>query len=392
MKYDFDEIIERRGTNSAKWDFGPALFGNPEALPMWVADTDFRIPPAVQKALADRVGHGVFGYTLKDDGYGQSVTGWLKRRHGWVVDPEHLAYSPGVLAGISVCLEAFSDTGDGILVQPPTYQPFVHLIRDNRRTLVESPLRLAGDRYEMDFKDLENKLSDPAVKVMILCSPHNPVGRVWTLEELTRLGDLCLRHRVVVVSDEIHCDLVLKNHRHIPFASVSDAFAANSATLMSASKTFNIADLHHAVAVLPDMEKRTTYENILQARRISMMSSLGIEATRAAYDHGAEYLEALLDYIGENLGLLREFITARVPLIKVIPPEATYLVWLDFRELGLDHEALLLFLVNKARVALEPGQWFGPTGRGFMRVNIGCPRAVLQDALTRIERAVNTGR
>ncbi|MBU2551857.1 MAG: pyridoxal phosphate-dependent aminotransferase [Proteobacteria bacterium] len=388
MKYDFDEIIDRRNTDSAKWDAVGLRFGNENAWPMWVADTDFRSPRPVLEALEARVRHGVFGYTYSGPAYNQSLAAWMRERHGWAPDETWVSLAPGVLAGLVMCLEAFTEPGDGVLLQTPVYYPFFSVIRDNGRRMVKSDLGFAAGRYEMDLGDLEDRVRSENVKALILCSPHNPIGRAWSREELTRLGEICLEYGVFVLSDEIHSDLVYPPLRHVPFASISDEFAQNSMTAVSTSKTFNLPALQDAAIIIPDPERRRKYEDLLKARKMAMRNVLGMAASEAAWRHGRDYLDQLLEYLKGNLEFAKAFLAERAPEIRVVEPEATYLVWLDCRALDLDHRALSDFMTHQAEVALDPGHWFGEPGRGFMRMNIGCPRSTLARGLERLAKAV----
>jgi cystathionine beta-lyase len=363
-------------------------FGVDDALPMWVADMDFASPPEVIEALRRRVEHGVFGYTVMTDSYREALVGWLARRHRWTIEPGWISHAPGVVPALAMLIEAYTEPGDKVLIQPPVYYPFERVIRQNGRQVVYNPLRERNGRYEMDFDDLDVKL-DGSVKLMILCSPHNPVGRVWTADELRRLGTLCRERGVFVIADEIHGDLVYSGHVHTPFASLDPAFAQCSATCVAPSKTFNLPGLHTAMVVIPDARRRHAYEQVLQRWSVGSLNPFGMVAAEAAYRHGDAWLDALLAYLAGNLDMMQQVLYERIPELRMVRPEGTYLVWLDCRGLGLPDKELEAFFLHKARVAFNPGRIFGPGGEGFMRVNIGMPRALVEEALDRIERAVS---
>lgn len=389
MKYDFDKIINRDNTNSMKWNFNKELFGSEDVLPMWVADMDFSVPPAIVDAIKKRAEHGIFGYSGPDDEYYNSVIGWMKKRHNWNIEKDWFAFTPGVVPGIYWFIRAFTHPGDKVILQPPVYYPFYSAIKLNGCEVVLNPLKFENDRYLMDFDDLESKF-DSRVKLLILCSPHNPIGRVWGKEELMRLGEICIKHGVIVISDEIHEDLVYKEYKHIPFASISDEFAQNSVTCTAPSKTFNLAGLQTSNFIVPNSKIRTEFKNMLENNAIMFPNTFGIVALQAAYEHGEEWLDELLDYLHGNLDFLLRYIKENIPKIKVINPEGTYLVWLDCRELGMDPIALKNFMLEKAKVALDDGYVFGQGGEGFERLNIACPRSLLEEGLNRIAKAVNS--
>jgi cystathionine beta-lyase len=400
MRYDFDREISRRGTSAVKWEFiqeGPDLlqwehtdefFGPDRILPMWVADMDFRSPEPVVTALVARAEHGIYGYTEKSDGYYQSVVGWMKRRHGWRVAPEWICTTPGVVPALNMLVRTFLSPGEKVLIQRPVYYPFFSAIENNGGEIVSNSLVLDNGRYGMDFDDLEVKAQDPQVKMAILCSPHNPVGRVWTREELSRFGDICLRNNVLVVSDEIHGDLIYKGYAFTTFASISKDIAQSAVICTAPSKTFNMAGLQTSNIIIPNADLRAQFEKTLQSNGLFGISVLGIVATEAAYNHGEEWLEQVLDYIEVNLRYLDEYVRDNIPQISVIPPEGTYLVWLDCRRLGLGKWDLKHLMLKEARVYLDEGFIFGPEGEGFERINIACPRSILGEALERICNAI----
>ena len=384
MKYDFDEIIPRRGTNSYKWDSA----AEEGVLPMWVADMDFRTAPPVVDALQRRVSHGIFGYTRVPDAYYEAVTHWFGRRHGWHIEREWMIYTSGVVPAISAVIKALTEPGDKVLVQTPVYNCFFSSIRNNGCEVVSSPLNPVGRTFVADYEDLERKAADERVKILLLCNPHNPAGRVWTREELTRIGEICLRHHVVVLSDEIHCELVLPGHEYTPFASISETFLQHSVTCVSPSKAFNIAGLQIANIVSADEEVRRKIDRAINVNEVCDVNPFGVLATMAAYNEGEEWLLQLLDYLGGNYLYMKTFCEAELPEFPIAELEGTYLVWMDCRRLGLPSEELERQLVRDARLWLNAGTMYGAEGEGFMRWNIACPRAVVRDGLERFRRFV----
>lgn len=377
--YDFDCIIPRRNTNSYKWDGAE----NPDVLPMWVADMDFKTAPAIIEALKNRVEHGIFGYTKVPDEYYASIIDWFKSRHGWKIEKDWIIYTSGVVPAISATIKALTSPGDKVLVQTPVYNCFFSSIRNNGCEAVESPLIPDGNTYRMDFEDLERRTADPGVKLFLLCSPHNPVGRVWTEEELRRAGEICRRNGVIVLSDEIHCELVYKGHRHIPFASISEDFLANSVTFFSPSKSFNIAGLQMANIVSSDETVRKKIDKAININEVCDINTFAVISSVAAYREGGEWLDSLLDYLHGNYEFMRDFCRKHLPDFPIAELEGTYLVWMDCRKLGLGSEALEEALIQDARLWLNAGKMYGTAGEGFMRWNIACPRAVLEDGLNR---------
>lgn len=387
MSSIFDEIIERRNTDSLKWDYCRQRFGRADILPMWVADMDFKSPAPIAEAIIRRAEHGVFGYTEASEKLSDALAGWLKRRHNWVIDNGWIVHSPGVVTSVNTAILAFTNPGDRVLMQTPIYYPFYSSIKDNERELVVNPLRNNNGYYEMDFADLEKKLADD-VRIMILCSPHNPIGRVWKLHELEELLRLCRKYDVILVSDEIHSDLVFKGHKHIPAASLSEEALKNCVTLISPTKTFNIAGLSVSVALIPDTGLKRKFRSTLNKNGAGMLNIFGLEAAIAAYTYCEEWLDELLVYLEGNLDMLVKYFQNNIPQIKVIRPEATYLAWLDCNELPVPAEKLKEFFVNEAGVGLNDGVTFGKEGHGFQRLNFACQRTVLEDGLERIRNAV----
>lgn len=380
-------MIERRGTGASKWDGLPSRFGVEDAIPMWVADMDFASPPAVVEALTKRAQHGLYGYTLKPGEYDAAIAAWLQRRHGWQTDPAWFSFSPGVVSGLSLVTHTFTDPGDRIIIQPPVYYPFARVINGLGRQVVENPLRYADGRYTMDFEDLERKVAGGA-RMIILCSPHNPVGRVWTEDELRRLGEICIRGGVLVASDEIHSDLIFRGYRHTPFATLGTDFAAHSVTLIAPSKTFNLAGLRSSVVIAPNPDLHARYEATMASLALGGSNLFGALALTVAYRDGEEWLEQLLDYLQGNRDLLMQRLAERIPAIRTVPPEGTYLAWLDCKELGLEDKALDEFFLKKARIAPDEGHIFGQGGSGFQRLNLALPRSLLRTALDQLEAAV----
>ncbi len=382
-KTAFDQIIERRGTGSMKWDLA-----EPDLLPLWVADMDFEAPAAVKEALFERARHGIFGYGAPAPGCDEAVVGWLRRRQGWSVAAEQLSFCPGVIPAVSLLIRLFTLPGEGVIVQTPVYYPFYDCISRNGRRIVENPLAFDGKRYVMDFDDLERKAADSRTTAVILCSPHNPVGRVWTEEELRRFGEICLRHGLFVIADEIHGDLVYRPNRQIPFASLDEAFAASSALCIAPSKTFNLAGLQFSMVVIADKQRRERFRDGLLALGLKRPNVFAQVAAEAAYLHGEPWLEDLLAYLEGNIAFLRDFLARRLPELRLIEPEGTYLAWIDCRALGLSSQELEALMLREARVWLDEGYIFGDAGAGFERIVLACPRKVLEEALMRIEKAV----
>lgn len=378
MKYDFDKTIDRRATNSYKWDSAPE-----GVLPMWVADMDFRTAPAIIDALQKRVAHGIFGYTRVPDAYYDAVTSWFSRRHGWDIDREWIIYTSGVVPAVSAVIKALTVPGDKVIVQTPVYNCFFSSIRNNGCEIVSNPLRRTADTYEMDFDALERCAADPRAKVMLLCNPHNPAGRVWTPDELTRLGNICLRNGVTVVADEIHCELVYQGFKYTPFASLSDAFLHRSVTCLSPSKAFNIAGLQIANIVAFDNDLRSRIDKAININEVCDVNPFGVAATIAAYNEGEEWLNQLVDYLHGNYEAMAEFCRRELPEFPITRLEGTYLVWMDCSSLGMPSDVLEHALLDDARLWLNAGTMYGAEGEGYMRWNIACPRSVMLDGLNR---------
>ena len=387
MQYDFDTPIDRTHTWSIKHDFKKENGKADDILPLWVADMDFRSPDSVVEALKKAVDHGIFGYSRADESYFDAVAAWYQKRHHLTLQPEWMTCTPGIVFALSIAVRAFTQEGDAVLIQPPVYHPFSRAILRNKRTLVENPLVLKDGHYEMALEDLEQKVLDEHVKLMILCNPHNPVGRVWTREELTALADICLRHHVYVISDEIHGDFVWRGHEQTPYASISEEACLHSMMCTAPSKTFNLAGMATSNLFIPDPEMRRKFRSELLDVGQENMNRLGLFACRAAYEGGGEWLDQLIGYLAGNLALVRDFCKNRVPQIQLIEPEGTYLAWLDCRELGMTDDELMAFFSDDAKVWLDPGTHSGEQGSGFMRFNLGSSRSVIAQALDQIEAA-----
>lgn len=375
MKYDFDEIIPRRGTNSYKWDSD----ADPEVLPMWVADMDFRTAPAVTEALTARASQGIFGYTRVPDSYYTAVSDWFANRHGWTIGASSVIYTSGVVPAISAIIKALTSPGDKVLVQTPVYNCFFSSIRNNGCLIDESPLIYSGLTYTMDFGDLERRASNPAVKLLLLCNPHNPAGRVWTRDELVRVRDICRRHNVRVVSDEIHCELTMPGFVYTPYATVDPG----AIVCVSPSKAFNLAGLQIANIVCPDADTRRLIDRAINDNEVCDVNPFGVIATEAAYRHGADWLAQLIGYIWENYRFMQDFCRDALPALPLTRLEGTYLVWMDCRALPFTSDELERRLLTEARLWLNAGTMYGAAGQGFMRWNIACPRAVLAEGLNR---------
>lgn len=387
MKY-FEQLVERHGTKSVKWDLKKELFGYSDVLPMWVADMDFKSPEAVITALKERVEHGVFGYTTVTDETKKAVQNWLKTRHGWEIPTSSLDFCSGVVEAISIAIRAFTNEGDRIVIQPPVYHPFFEMVQLNKRILVENELFLKDGQYHIDFQDLEQKLKDPAAKMLILCNPQNPSGRVWTKEELAKIGELCLKYDVFVLSDEIHSDMMLFGHKHTPFASIREDFAEKSITAIAPSKTFNLAGLQASAVIIPNREMKKKFKEVKRQQGHFSLNTFGIAAMEAAYQHGHKWLDELLHYLEGNVELVENFVKDEIKSLSVIRPQATYLVWIDCRSLNKTEQQIKKLLLEKGRLALEMGSKYGKAGEGFVRMNIGSPRKMVEEGLQRLKTAL----
>jgi cystathionine beta-lyase len=400
MSFCLDDEIDRRGTNSVKWEFFvkregiPQLeysdrsFGPDRIIPMWVADMDFCTAEPIVQALVERAQHGIYGYSAPTETYSEAIIQWMKKRHNWDIQAEWLCHTPGVVPGINIMVQAFTDPGDGILIQPPVYHPFPMAIKNNDRKIVRNSLVEEEGVYRMDFEDLEAQIKEHNVKMAILCHPHNPVGRVWTRDELLRYGEICLANDVMVISDEIHGDLIYSGIEFTPFATLGEAYLQHSITCTAPSKTFNLAGLHTSNLIIPDKKTRLRLMKVLRNNGMTGMGTFGMVALEAAYNYGEAWLEEVMGYIEGNYNYLEDYCREYLPQIRVIRPEGTYLVWLDCRALGLDSDDLERLMLEEARVYFDEGYIFGEEGAGYERMNIACSRSLLQEALERIRVAV----
>jgi len=386
----FDVCIDRTDYPSLKWSaaFLSEYFGNEEAIPMSVADMDLKAPPTVIEQLHQRVAHGIYGYEFRSESYFEALRTWYRRRHGWRIAQEQIEACPSILNAVSVLINQHSREGDGVILQPPVFFEFREVIRSNNRRIVKNPLNLADRQYRIDFDDLEDKASDPNNKVLILCNPHNPVGRVWTRVELEKVAEICERNDVFVISDEIHGDFSFPPHQYVPYLDVSEAAAQDAAACISAGKTFNISGMVDAMAIIPNEEHRQRFRGFAHRYKINRVNVFASVAVEAAYSDGAEWLDQLLVHIRGNVELVREHLQRNSPGVSLIEPEGTFLVWLDFRDLGLGAKELERFLAQEAQIAVAPGYWFGREGAGFARMTIGCPRETVLTALNNLAGAL----
>ncbi len=396
MKYDFDRIHDRHNTEGIKWDAVEDIFGSADVIPMWVADMDFPAARPIVEALKRRADHEFYGYTRAGADLTGAVVERMERKFGWKIDPEWVVFTPGVIPALNVAVRALTRPGDEVILQEPVYYPFFPVVRQNGCQVLTNELRLSGGRYEMDYGDLQRKFSPRTgmtdipgrTKALILCSPHNPIGRLWSVEELTRLGETVIGNGAIVISDEVHCELLYRGYRHTPFAAISEEFAQNSIVCMAPSKTFNLPGLHASSIIIPNKRLRAAFR---EARGgVGSPNLFGQTGMEAAFRYGDEWLEQVLAYIEANLEYTLDYFARNIPRIIPVRPQATYLLWLDCRTLGLDDMALRVFMRERARVGLDDGFLFGAGGSGFQRMNIACPRGILHEALQRIEKAVNS--
>jgi len=387
MRYNFDEIINREGTGSIKYDLRSKIFKSGTVIPLWVADMDFRTPDFIISAIQKRLEHEILGYTLIAQSFHQSIVRWNLNRHQWAIKPEWISFSPGVVPALNLLVMAFTQPGDSIIIQPPVYFPFSTAVENHGRQLLTNPLHYDGNQYSINFNDLESKISS-TTRMLIFCSPHNPTGNVWKPDVLQRIGEICLKNNILLVSDEIHADLIYAGYKHTPTASLSEEIARRTITCMSASKTFNLAGLSTAYLIIPDKRLRAQYEKMLDHVHVGAGNIFGFIATEAAYEKGEDWLRQLMAYLGDNLRFLQDFTQKHLPLIKVVPPGATYLIWLDCRDLGMSAAELKRFMIEEAGLGLNDGPQFGAGGEGFQRINIACPRQLLYEALVKMHQAV----
>jgi cysteine-S-conjugate beta-lyase len=385
VKYNFDEIFDRTGTSSFKYDLRKTFFGADDITPMWVADMDFATPDFVREAIQKRLDQPIFGYTFRDEEYFNSIIQWFARRHSWPVEKDWIVFSPGILPALNLIVLALTAENDEIIVQSPVYYPFFTAVTNHKRNLVNNQLVLTDGRYRMNWSELEKQLK--TAKMIILCNPHNPVGRAWEAVELERLAELCLINKVLILSDEVHSDLVLPGCRHQVMAALSDEVANITITTHAPSKTFNLAGLASSSIIISNEELRTKVAKLFDDLHVGWGNLFGMVATKAAFTHGDEWLGQLLDYVNGNIKYVMEFMSENLPRVKAHKPEATYMIWLDFNDYGLTDDELQKRMVENAKLGLSPGKTFGPGGEGFMRMNLACPRQLVINALNQIHDA-----
>jgi len=392
MQYHFDKIINREDTDSVKYDLRKLYFRKDDVIPLWVADMDFETPEFIVDAVKKRAEHPIYGYSIKSDSYHQAIINWVKESHGWEIQKDEISFSPGVVPGFTLAILAFSKPGDRIVVQPPVYFPFFMAVEENGRKLVHNQLIEKDNYYSIDFVDLEKKLSHPKTTILLISNPHNPVGRVWKREELEKMILLCEKYQVILLSDEIHSDLIFSDHRHIVAANINDSAKERTVTFMAPSKTFNMAGLGTSFLLIQDKKLIKRYDEILQAYHLGMGNVFGNVALEAAYDQGRPWLNDLLDYLKKNVDFVDSFLKNHIPEITFAKPEATYLLWLNCKSLSLNDEQLNNFFIHEAGLGLNKGSIFGKGGEGYMRMNIACPRAIIEKALKQLLEAIKKER
>lgn len=388
MACNFDEIIDRKNSDSIKWKDVDKVFGGEDLLPMWIADMDFKSPKEVIQAMKDRADHGVFGYIDKSDGFYDSIINWIKKRYDWEIKKEWILFTPGVVMGLNIGVRELVKENEKVVIQPPVYPPFYRVIENNNRLAIENPLIHDGEKYVIDFEDLEEKAKDS--KLIMICNPQNPVGRVFTKEELEKLGNICIENDMTIISDDIHSDFTFKGTKHIPIAAISKELEDRTITLMAPSKTFNIAGLVTSIAIIPNEKLRNIYQKSITAMEIDNMNIFGALALEAAYSHGEEWLDQLLVYLEDNVDYAVDYINKNIPGVKVDRPEGTYLMWLDCRGVNKTPDQIQDALIKTGKVILNDGRSYGQEGDGFFRLNIGCPRPILEEGLIRIEKAIKS--
>lgn len=388
-QYDFDTYIDRRGTSCIKWDFGMERKGRDDLLPLWVADMDFKLPDEIVSDITNRASQGVFGYTDPKDDYFDAVNGWFERRHGFKVDHDWITITHGVVYGIVLAIRAFTEPGEAVMIQQPVYYPFAESVRVNKRKLVNNQLVYKDGKYEIDFDDFEKKIVEEKVKLFLLCSPHNPVGRVWSRDELIRIADICKRHDVYVFADEIHSDFIYSSFAHTSYMTLGDGYRDKLILGTSPSKTFNMAGLQVANIIIPnkDVREKFRYENMITG--YSQCNAVGLEATKSVYTKGDKWVDELIEYLEGNLSFVRDFLKEKLPKVKLVEPEGTYLIWLDFSKITDSHKELEDLIVDKAHLWLDPGIIFGKETSLFERINIACPRSILKQAMEQLYEAIS---
>ena len=386
MKYNFDKGIDRRGTSCVKWDMNGIIFGREDVLPMWVADMDFEVPPCVTEAILKRASHPAYGYTFYTDSLYEAVIEWEEKRHEWKIEKEWIGFVSGIVPGINFMIDCFTEKGDGVVIQTPVYPPFIESVKNHDRELRVSPFIRNGDKYEIDFDDLEKRLK--GAKLFIISSPHNPMGRCYSRSELEKIGELCVKHNVLLISDEIHQDIIYSEGSHTCTASISDRIAENTVTFVAPSKTFNIPGLHNSAVIIKNEDIRNKFFRYIRSKLHNSLNIFAMDAGEAAYRHGSEWLDELLVYLEANRDFALNCIREQMPAVTAIKPQSTYMMWLDFTKLGITHEKLEDLIINKAKVGLFNGKLFGEEGKGHMRINFACPRSTLEEGLERIKNAL----
>lgn len=382
MKYNFDAVICREGTSCEKYDNREHIFGRADVIPMWIADTDFAVPPFINQAIVARTNHPLYGYSFRCEKFFNAIVDWTERRHGWKVEREWIDFTPGVVAGFVFAIRALTAQGDGVVIQPPVYPPFARMINANGRKLISNPLVYNDGRYEIDFDDLDRKLE--GAKALLFCNPHNPTGRVFSRQELEEVGRLCMKHNVYIISDEIHCDIVQKPYHHTHIASLSQELAERTVTLSAPSKTFNVPGLSTSFAITPDDDVRRLLREEMDRLHVDQGNAFGATALIAAFTQGDEWLDQMVDYVGENMDYVVDYLRKNIPSITCRKSEATFLLWLDFSKWGLEHSRLMELLVNEGHLGFNDGELFGTEGRCFMRMSIGTSREVLKKAMQQL--------
>jgi len=387
--YDFDEIIDRHKTDAIKIERCKALFGTENVLPLWVADMDFRTPDFIFEAIRERCKHPILGYSMPPKDFYPTVIKWIKERHDWDIMRQWIGFLPGIVPGLSFSVQALTQPGDQVIVQPPVYFPFFHVVKNNHRELINNPLKIVNGKFEMDFDDLEKKITS-RTKLLILCNPHNPGGRAWSAFTLRKLAEICAKHNIIVVSDEIHADMVFEGHKHVPFATVSETAAQISLTFMAPSKTFNMPGLISSYYIIPNAEIRSRFMEFLEASELGGGNIFAYAATIAAFEKGNDWRKQMLEYVLTNINFVVDFLKVNIPQIKPMIPDASFLIWLNCKELGMDDDDLFDFFVKKAGLGLNKGTIFGPGGEYHLRFNVACPRNVLEKAMKQLQLAVNS--
>ena len=385
MKYNFDEIVQRKHTDCLKYDNLKEMFGTEEVLPMWIADMDFKTPDFIVDAIRTRLSHELLGYSYICKRWKPAIQNWVSRRYGWQVEADEIGFVGGIVPAISFALQCFTKIGDKVMIQPPVYHPYHHVTHDLERTLVMNPLKLVNGQFEVDFADFEEKVKN--CKIFLLCNPHNPGGRVWSKDELVRMCEICAKYNVLVISDEIHCDMALKGYKHIPFASCCDKAKDICITFMAASKTFNIAGLKSSYHIIQNEDIRKQYHEFLRKSELDTAHVFATGPVATAYEQGEEWVEQMLEYVEANIDFMEQYLKKNMPKMGMIRPQASFLVFLDARGLGLPHDELVKFFIREAKVGMNDGAMFGEEGSGYMRMNLGCPRSILEKALNQIKVA-----